>query len=165
MHKQTELSKQSLLDKVYFSGVTIDILDLILPKCEDLLKEAVKTTYGRIDYDDLKLSLYKGEQQLWIVGQGTNILACSVTEIVLYPKLKVCKINICTGSGHSRHQWQSYITEIENWAISQGCERIESLARKGWSRVLKDWEVSHYFIEKPLNYGKQLKTSDNNTNK
>lgn len=99
-------------------------------------------------YEDVIGHLYKREWQLWVTGIGRQIDACAVTEIVLYKRKKVCNIRICTGQ--NRQHWQSLMPFLESWAIAQGCTKMESIARKGWAKILKDWETTHIFIEKEL---------------
>lgn len=152
-----------LLADPFWHGVQVNELYVTLPLVEDLIKAAVKSMRGRMDYEDVVALLYSKQWQLWVAGVGDKIECCVITEIVVYSKMKVCSIHICTGK--NRYHWQSFITILENWAISQGCKAIEAIARKGWSRILKDWEPTHVFIEKQLigkPDGKFLETTNHN---
>lgn len=150
-----------MMNEPFFSGVKKSTLAQTLPFVEHLLQDAVKTMNGRMDYEDLLDFLQRGQYQLWVAGQGAKIQACLVSEIVVYCKRKICAIRICVG--HNRYLWQSYMSILEDWALSQGCSGMEAIARKGWSKILKDWNTSHYFIEKDFPNGRLIKTTNDNT--
>ena len=115
---------------------------------EPLIKKACLSTKGRFTAEDVKEWLDSGDCQLWIVEHKNEVRAAAVTEILLYPKLKVCRVNIVTGKG--RNNWQHFKDGIEEWARKEGCKRIEALARKGWAKVYKDYQQTHIFLEKEL---------------
>lgn len=112
-----------------------------------LVESACLSSKGRFNAEDVKRWLDDGTWQLWAV-EDEGIKAICTTEIINYPGLKVCRVNIVTGKG--RHDWQHFRFLIEEWARSQGCKRIEALARKGWARVFTEYEMTHVFIEKEL---------------
>jgi hypothetical protein len=85
---------------------------------------------------------------LWIASDEAEIKAVCTTEIINYAQMKVCRICILTGRDF--RSWTKYCKDIENWAKKEGCKRIESLARKGWAKIFKDYTMSHIFLEKEL---------------
>lgn len=111
-------------------------------------------------YDNMVSCLKRGQCQIWVAGQNKKILACLITEIVQYFGCKALDIRLCCGQ--DRYLWQSYMKELEEYAIQQGCSKMEAIARKGWTRFLKDWENKLVFIEKDLTHGKLTKTTDSN---
>ena len=44
------------------------------------------------------------------------------------------------------------IEVIEKWGKQQGCTHLETYARPGWSRILKqhNYKVTHYLLERKL---------------
>lgn len=62
--------------------------------------------------------------------------------------LRVAAIRFTTGE-HS-HEWAHLISEIENWAKSQGCGKIETWARKGWVKRLPEYRMTHVLLEKDI---------------
>jgi hypothetical protein len=153
-----EPSHIALSDKPFFTGVLSTELDATLPFVENWIKDGVNSMRGRMGYEDMIELLRKGQCQLWVAGKGDKIQACLITEIVIYYRRKICCLRICVG--HNRYLWQSYMKNLEDWAISQGCNGMEAIARKGWSRILKDWKTTHYFIEKDLTNGQFTKATD-----
>lgn len=103
---------------------------------------------GRFTVKEVKEWLDTGKWQLWVIEHEGQIKALCTTEILIYPKLKSCQVNIVTGTG--RNDWQYFKNEIEDWARKMGCKRIEALARKGWAKIYKDYELTHVFLEKEL---------------
>lgn len=115
---------------------------------EPLIKKACLSTKGRFNSNDVKKWLDEGTCQLWVVEHENEVVAVSVTEILNYPKMKVCRVNIVAGKG--RNDWQHFKQGIEDWAKKEGCRRIEALARLGWSKIYKDYQQTHVFLEKEL---------------
>jgi hypothetical protein len=113
-----------------------------------MISRACLSTNGRFASDDVKKWLDEGSWQLWVAEKDGAICALCTTEILIYPRLKVCRVNMVTGKG--RKLWQEFNVKIEYWAKEQGCQIIESLARKGWARIYKDYQQSHVFLEKKL---------------
>ena len=74
-----------------------------------------------------------------------------MTEIKTYRTgLKVCDIVLL--AGRQRQKWIDMIGDLEDWAKSIGCSRIEAVARQGWARVMKDWgwNTQYLMIDKEL---------------
>ena len=80
-----------------------------------------------------------------------NITAIAITEIVDFPRRKICRLLACTGTGADR--WLDKLAEIEDWARHRGCTAIEPIARPGWERKLtaRGYRKTHVVLEKSLN--------------
>lgn len=103
-----------------------------LPKLEEALAYAgdthtVEDVFGRV---------MEGKAHLWISDDGLI-----VTETENYPTGQVLNIWLASGD---LDDCLSMLPRIYEWAGQMGCERITSLARRGWQRVLRDegWEAS-----------------------
>jgi len=72
-----------------------------------------------------------------------------VTEIVTYPRKKVC--NIFLGGG-DKSEIIALHPQIEAWAKENGCLALTISGRKGWIRQLaeKGWKPGLYSVEKEL---------------
>jgi hypothetical protein len=134
----------------YFTGVPYGDIDKVWPYALPWIEDAAKRSRGRFEASDTYKALVERDQQLWISINGGSVEACCVTEIVSYARKKYCRILI--GTGRNREHWQEFATVIEEWAKSQGCHGIESIARKGWwkvfSAIFTGWSLTHVFIEK-----------------
>ena len=98
--------------------------------------------------EQIREGLLTSNFQLW-VWQKHEILAVLVTAVID----KACVL-LCS-AGTEMREWSQHIDLVEDWAKSNGCERIRVQGRKGWSRVLgytiegKD-SLDLYIMEKSL---------------
>ena len=95
------------------------------------------------DIHDIKAALDDGSAQLWCGWKS-----CVGTEIVEYPKMNACRIWLAAGD--KSELLSRMLADIEKWAKNQGCSKIEVVGRKGWLRVLQDFEQPHTVLEKRL---------------
>jgi hypothetical protein len=79
-----------------------------------------------------------------------RIAALAITEIVVYPRITVCKLLACTGDDAQR--WIDLLAPLETWAKAQGCAVMEPICRPGWERQLKPagYRKTHVVLEKSL---------------
>jgi hypothetical protein len=106
-----------------------------------LIEAALSRGRGEMLAEDVLGFLVSGDMQLWI-ARDDRIRAICVTEIVQFPRLKVCRLALGAGSG--LRLWSHGKAVIKSWAQSQGCNELWGGGRKGWSRVL-GWKPI-YFI-------------------
>lgn len=104
---------------------------------------------SRYNSDDCLDELLKGEKQLWLVIEH-SIKAIVITQIISFPRIKCCGIDICTGIG--LQQWKSLLPIIEDWGRKQDCRMMFLCARPGMEKALKDqgYKKTHVFLEKEL---------------
>ncbi len=113
-----------------------------------LLAKAVERSRGKQDGDDIAAAIETGRMQLWLLAAPGQIAAIALTEISEYPRKKVCRVIACVGEG--RERWQHHLAGIEDWAKEIGCDGMELVARKGWARVMSDYELTHVMLEKGI---------------
>jgi len=58
--------------------------------------------------------------------------SCMITEIIKYPKNKVCRVWIAGGNLKQIHQLGE---QVVAWATEQGCTDAEIVGRDGWERA------------------------------
>lgn len=109
-----------------------------------------KRAAGRATPEDFARMCERGERQLWIVVEDGNVLAIALSEIVIYPRQKLCRITSAAGEG--RFRWVHHLDEIEAWARDQGCAVLQPVVRPGWGPMLKErgYRRSHYVMERRL---------------
>ena len=116
----------------------------------DLVQLACETN-GAFDAEDIKDLCKQGAMQLWLVVDETDeVLATVVTELRSYPNYKVCDARIVTGKHMNR--WHHHVADLETWAKTKGCKKMELFARPGWEKVMKPkgYQKSHVQLEKDL---------------
>jgi len=120
---------------------------------KESIDTALKYSGNHYNIDDIFNSLLKGEMQLWVLWnpkKKKNYQGCGITKILKRTNTTILNIFIVTGS--NRKQWQDKISVLEDYAKEQGCTHIETYARPGWSRILKNkqYKITHYILEKKL---------------
>ena len=94
--------------------------------------------------------------QLWVVWDKDKPTTLEkyygvvVTEIVKRKLIQSCNIFIVTGK--HRQKWQHLISVLEDFAIENNCTNMELIARKGWQRIMEqfDYKQTHVVLEKPI---------------
>lgn len=117
-------------------------------KVKDLVSQATARGRGKRATVDIWNDLCNARMQLWILATGREIDAIAITEVSEYPRRKICRVIACVGEG--RERWQHHLAGIEDWAREIGCSGIELIARKGWVRIMSDYEFTHAMLEKDL---------------
>jgi hypothetical protein len=62
--------------------------------------------------------------------------------------MNACRIWLAAGD--KKELVGQVLSDIETWAKAHGCSKIELVGRKGWLRVLQDFEQPHHVLEKRL---------------
>lgn len=143
---QTELS--SIASSVDFYGIRSDQIYKLWEVVEPMIGSALEYSDGKYDTDDIHELLEEKQMQLWVVVENKIIIACGVTQIVIYPQKKVCLLVVVAGKDFSR--WSDKLNYIEEWACDIGCTSFEAYCRPGWEKILKDWEKIHTVMRKSI---------------
>lgn len=129
-------------------GIPAHLVDEVWDDVRPWISEACKTSRGKFDENDIRIGLLERDDQLWIWNTPTAF-AVSVSRLSNYPKQRVCQLRIVTG--RNRDEWyRASLETIEAWAKANGCHAMELCARPGWSRLLRDYEMTHVYLEKQL---------------
>lgn len=106
------------------------------------LLKAIEETNGTHTEDDVLISLLMGKSKIW-TGEKSAI----ITEIVLYPQIKV--VNCWLGGGDLTELLEME-KQIVAYAKAEGCGRVTGGGRFGWNKVLKDYRISGTYMYKDL---------------
>lgn len=106
--------------------------------------------------DHYKDLLKDGKLQLWIIWDENKTTideqfnGLVLSQIIQRSIKKVLHLPMVTGK--NRQQWQNLIVKIENFAIDQGCDCMELIARPGWQKILDKYNYyrTHVVLEKNL---------------
>lgn len=109
--------------------------------------EAACERCGDWTIEALRTSLDREEMLLWIVWDGERLRSATVTELVIVPKGKICRVVV---HGGADVHWSTAIKPIEQYAKDAGCVAMRVDGRKGWARVLSDYELNWITLEKRL---------------
>ena len=120
------------------------------------IAEALSYSGNHTDSDFVYDCVKENKMQLWVVWDKDKPTTLEkyygvvVTEIVKRKLIQSCNIFIVTG--RHRQQWQHLISVLEDFAIENNCTNMELIARKGWQRIMEqfDYKQTHVVLEKPI---------------
>ena len=118
-----------------------------------LLDRVKEHTEGALETDDFLEPLTHGDMQLWISTDGGVMHSAMITQIVIYPQKKVLRIISLAGSDFKKLYY--FKDMVESFAIKTGCSSLELWGRKGWKRLLSDWESNYIVYTKDLKHRMQ----------
>lgn len=111
-------------------GIPSPLVDHFWKQCEPFIKRALDHSHGEMTASDIREFAKAGLVQLWVVVEGSRIVATCTSEIIIYPRLKRCRI--LTLAGNNSTDWAEVANIfIEKWALEQGCVGMEAITRKG----------------------------------
>lgn len=119
----------------------------VWPLVRDLIDEAYAHA-GEITPSDLPQWLSDGKGQLWLSVEGEKIVAAMTTSLV--PMRNGLGLRMICCGGSRLDLWKECHKQIEDFARIEGCDRIISDGRPGWSRVLRfdGYKVTRVTLEK-----------------
>lgn len=120
----------------------------VMPQVAPLLEPAIERSQGRWDLYSVIGHLMLGQMHLWISIKDGEIDAACCTRIVDYPKIRVLSLPFL--GGKVWRNWMHFQEQLGAWGRAHGCKEMEGYARKGFARVLTDWEFSWTFIRKAI---------------
>ncbi len=139
-----EHTNMSSLGRVV-TQVPVEDLEFIWPQVKAQLEKALDGSYS--SYDILNY-IKENRMQLWI-SWNDGIEASFVTEVCDYPQMRVMRWVLAGGS--NMESWLKPLTEkVEAWAKRNNCQRLEIVGRKGWTKVLRDYEPQAVYFVKEI---------------
>jgi hypothetical protein len=102
---------------------------MMLQRCRKWIEDALEYSGGTHNFDDVADGIMEGRLQLWPAERG-----CAVTEIVIYPRVKVLHVFL---AGGEMDQIIDMINSAVAWSKTQGCTSMTISGRHGWQRVLE----------------------------
>lgn len=121
------------------SGVPAVEATLLWPYVRCQIEQGiVKAGHGEYTAGQLLKKILQKEMQLFIIGgEDHEIWGAVITEMALYPNLKVCRIVLLVGERLA--DWADLEDYIISWARKQGCTRLEASVRPGLNKVSKKY--------------------------
>ena len=121
------------------------------PKIENLANEAMKTTWGKFEGEDIFSHACLGKVQFWIgTDENQEVKLFGITQVNDFPNARICEVICVTGS--EKEQWEDKMPIVEQWAAYNGCKVMELYARIGWERIMKKhgYEKTHVILNKKI---------------
>jgi hypothetical protein len=122
------------------------IVHLIWPQVSHLIRRALeRSDLGR--FDILEQDVLAGRAILWLAIEG-EILGAGVTQIETTEKSKVCVLRAVGGTQFKK--WAGVLPMIEEYARMFGCDKVRFAGRKGWERLIKNYNATRVVMERRL---------------
>ena len=103
---------------------------------------------GGGEYGSVRHRVFDGTDQLWIVWDGSKIVAAAVTSLGIINDEKTCTIVACGGDDFA--SFAHFLTDIEQFAKAEGCVAVRVNGRPGWKRALAGYDLQSVVLRKEL---------------
>lgn len=100
-----------------------------------MLEKAIEHNHQELTLVDVANMIVEEKSQLWVIIHNRQPKAACVTEIIQYPRKKVCRIVLLGGT--SFEEWKDILIDLENWALMNGCIELDAYCRPGMARKAK----------------------------
>lgn len=140
------------LSPAIFTGIPADRCDEFWPLIEPVLLRVINRTEGRHSWLSVKNAIRNQDWQLWAAFSDLEMTRCvaAVTTQILTYTTGVKEIEYTLTAGDVIPDCLQFLAIIESWAKSQGCQAVTLIGRRGWSRMLPQFEESSVVLRKPL---------------
>lgn len=125
-----------------------------VPSVWPSVAEMIDAAFAKLDEPtpDYLPWLSDGKGLLWIYVRDGRAVAAATTSIQFGRQGLACRV-VATGgdSGEEgREMWAKCIAEIERYAKSQGCYKVQIDGRRGWKKLLTDYDPKCVSFEKRI---------------
>jgi len=110
------------------------------------LKKAVDRNKG-FTMDDILDNLLRRMMQMWISVTDENEIE-AVAQMQVYPQKKTCLLLFL--GGQDTDHWRPFMRDLEQWAIQSGCTDMEFIGRRGWVKIMTDYDPVETVYRKTL---------------
>ena len=118
-----------------------------------LLEKVQEHTEGEFETDDYLEPLTHGDMHLWIATEYSDVKAAMVTQFAIYPQKNI--LRIVSMAGDDFEEIRGFQDMIEAFAVRMGCSALEMWGRKGWKKLLPDWNDTYIVYTKDLKHRMQ----------
>ena len=118
-----------------------------------LLDKVKEHTEGEFETDDYLEPLTHGDMHLWIATEYSDVKAAMVTQFAIYPQKNI--LRIVSMAGDDFEEIRGFQDMIEAFAVRMGCSALEMWGRKGWKKLLPDWNDTYIVYTKDLKHRMQ----------
>ena len=123
-------------------------VEYVWDKVEPILARAVSRSEGELKTDDILDFISEGDMQLWIVSENKEIIAALVTQIITYPQKRI--LRLVSLAGEDFNKFKHFLDRVQSFAIQRGCTALELWGRKGWKKLLPEWDSKYIVYTKDI---------------
>ena len=125
-----------------------DDVECIWDQVEPILARAVSRSEGELKTNDILNFVIEGDMQLWIVAENKEIIAALVTKIITYPQKRI--LRLVSLAGEDFNKFKHFLDMVQSFAIQKGCTALELWGRKGWKKLLPEWNSKYIVYTKDI---------------
>lgn len=136
------------------TAVPIEGVDIVWEDAKRVLHKSVNTSAGKFEVEDLKQELKQGQLVLWLVMDGSEVLAALTSRVIEYPGRRAMALD-WVGGKHMRKWLPLVLNTLQKYATDCECKHIEGYGRKAWGRILQKygWKPEYIAYRMELNNG------------
>jgi hypothetical protein len=116
------------------------------PRIAYLVSQALEC--GDTPLSEVESDVMAGRGLLWLVVEDRQVLAAVTTHLETVKGIKVCTISSCAGGPIEKIM--PFIGRLEQYGRDEKCQRMRVNGRRGWGKLLKDYELTQTVLEKAL---------------
>ena len=125
-----------------------DDVEYVWEKVEPILARVTPHSEGELETGDILDLVTEGSMQLWIVAENKEIIAALVTQIITYPQKRI--LRLVSLAGEDFNKFKHFLDIVESFAIQKGCTALELWGRKGWKKLLPEWNSEYIVYTKDI---------------
>jgi hypothetical protein len=118
----------------------------VWPRVEPLVVRAIERANGDFGIDDVLASLQAGSRQLFVTWPALDAIAITQSE----KRHGGLVLHVFAMAGRLPTNWRGILSNLEQWAADQGCIAVELRGRRGWARLMPDYDASMVFMRKEI---------------
>ena len=136
------------------TAVPIEGVDIVWEDAKKVLHKSVETSAGKFEVEDLRQELKAGLLVLWLVMDGSEVLAALTSRVIEYPGRRAMALDWVGGKRMSK-RLPLGLNTLQRYATDCGCKHIEGYGRKAWGRILQKygWQPEYIAYRMELNNG------------
>jgi len=129
----------------------VDIKDVhhVWPRVEPLLDKVCHRSQGELLTKDYLSYIMNGDMQLWVALDEDKIVMSMVTQFIEYPQKRILRVIAIAGEKFSEAH-KKFNDMFESFALTNNCSALELWGRKGWKKMLPDWDSKYIVFTKDL---------------
>jgi hypothetical protein len=126
-------------DEIQISAVPMQLIAPMWQHVGHLIEDGCRAS--QTSFDDRVARLVCGTNMLWVIVQGSDVVAAFVTEIII--RVDGRKVVLLSGmAGRGARQWALKVLDAMNaYGKSSGCDTLAFYGRKGWLRFYPDFKA------------------------
>ena len=138
-------------DDLNFAPVPVEMIDTFWDAALEYLQPAIDTAEGKLEAYDLYNDCQMGVCVLWLVIDGSEIIAALTTRIIIYPNKWGYALEFLGGKQMKR--WFDMVLDtLQEVAKHNGCTHFEAYGRLAWQRWLGKRDFKPKFVHYEMEF-------------